>query len=148
MPLRFTVDGGRRLVFTVASGSLRVSDFAAHVQALADAGALEYSQVIDVRSARVDVTSQEHRNFTELIGRMRPGNGSTRTAFVAAGEADPGVARIYDAETAGADPGFRVFRDLPEARRWVLESFGGEVAVARDRARQDPMRPGPPEPTA
>jgi len=135
MGMTFTVEPGRRLVFTVADGPLRVADFAAHVQALADAGALGHSQLIDARSASLDITTNENRNFAELMRRMRAVHGSTRTSFVVSRDLDYGLARMYEGMSADIDPGFRVFRDLTEARQWIFEPLGG--ATQDDRAGQE-----------
>jgi hypothetical protein len=132
MGMTFTVEPGKRLVFTLADGPLRVADFAAHVQALADVGALGHSQLIDARSATLDITARENRNFAELMRRMRAVHGSTRTAFVVSRDLDYGLARMYEGMSAEIDPGFRVFRDLTEGRRWVFEALGGAVRDDRE----------------
>ena len=122
MPIVFTTDPKRRLVETKATGVLGNDEFAAHVRALAARDLLAFPQLIDAREASVETTPADAREFAKLTGRLRAAHGSAKVAFVTSSDATYGILRVYTVVSEEVDPGFRVFRDIDQAREWLQSS--------------------------
>jgi CheY-like chemotaxis protein len=135
MPIIFVVDPIARVVRTVASGSLAAPDFEAHLRIMRSAGLLGYPQLIDALQAEVRLSESEGREFSELINDLRANNEFARTALVTADDAVYDLARRREIISEAHDPGFRVFRRLDEAERWI----GGDV----QKASTDAANPAP-----
>ncbi len=119
MRIIYVVDPIARVVRTVASGSLAAPDFERHVRIMQSAGLLGYPQLIDALQAEVRLSEREVREFSDLIKGLRATIGSARTALVTADDTLYDIARMYQMISEADDHGFRVFRQMDDAERWI-----------------------------
>jgi hypothetical protein len=112
-------EGG--LVTVIVTGTLDRSEAeASAVELLEDPRWRELSFVIwDLREARVFWEGEDVKALVNLI-LARRGTGRLRAAAVTPKDLEFGLARMYGALIEKAPVEFRVFRDMEEARTWIL----------------------------
>ena len=77
------------------------------------------SVVWDFREAGFDLSSPDVRNIAFSVVHDQPTPPPARVAFVTPGDADFGLARMFEVFREDPRTEFRVFRDYDEALRWA-----------------------------
>ena len=123
MPISYHIDEGKGLVVTTATGTLTDSDILQlKARLVADPrwkpGMRELSDVrlID----RLEVTTEGVRQMMMRDRLDAAALASYRLAIVVAHELAYGMARMYQILTEQSIPNVRVFRDLEEAKSWLV----------------------------
>jgi hypothetical protein len=119
MPITFTVDPNTQVIYTTASGDIEPEDLIAHGLKLAQANLLDHPQVVDARSANLELTTIQVQRLVAKTMEFRVGLKPTPVAFITDRDSLYGMFRMYQAMTHDINPGFCVFRDFDEAMNWV-----------------------------
>lgn len=102
------------------SGLLRRRDAEAGAAALWNAPGWSGKSVVwDFRNGRFDLTSAEVQEIAQFILRHQPATPPSRVAFVTPGDADFGLARMFEVFRADPRTDFRVFRRYDDAVDWA-----------------------------
>ena len=120
MPFSLRAEPETGIVIAICSGDLGLSD--------AKKGAAAYWEnpewggrpiVWDFRSARLDVTASEVREFAEFILERQPATPPSKVALVTARDADFGLGRMFETLREHSATQVRVFKDYDEAVSWA-----------------------------
>lgn len=129
MSVEYQIDAGRQVVFTRCFGTITITDLWDTVQHLRNDPAFnpDLRQLIDLSELTgMNATFEEIWHFARDKDGD-PFSGSSRRAVVAPQNFAYGLARMYEASREDRDDGgFRVFRNMAEAREWL----GLDVAAA------------------
>lgn len=122
MSVDYQIDSGQEVVFTRCSGTITVADMWDIGRRLRSDPAFnpDQRQLIDLGEVTGMTVpfDQIYRFAQEKNGD--PFSGSSRRAVVAPQNFAYGIARMYEALREDRDPGgFRVFRTMAEARKWL-----------------------------
>lgn len=120
MSISFVVEPQHQLVRTRYVGPIALRDLAGYVRALVADRLLDHAQLIDARTARLQLTAEETREFAELMASLGAVYGRAPVAFIAADPKSCHVAQRYRELGAGANPAFQVFEDVAAAEVWLL----------------------------
>ena len=153
MPIQFTWDAARAILFTTAEGMVTLTDIITHLDCESDAALLGCPEIFDARDARTNLTPNDVRNLVGQIQMRMKGTQFGPTAVVTTNDVFFGMARMMEilAELDGG-PAFGVFRTLDDALQWLLcgtqpdRALAGAEAV--DRVITCGLRPAPLEPGA
>lgn len=109
------------MIATVGPGTRR-GDYLKMLQSIADANAVGYRKVVDIRFVPLDYKISDFRAFGQSVlawaeAADRPGP----TALIAASEVAQEFARLFN-EHARADRPLRIFSDIDAARAWLDET--------------------------
>ncbi len=119
MPIEFSIDAQRGVVFSTASGVVGRADAMDHMDRLCRHPDFrpEFSQLFDFRQiTELAMSSEEVRQIAER-NIFAP---DSRRAFVVTSDFGFGIARMFGAhrEIAG-ERGIQLFKDVDEARSWL-----------------------------
>jgi len=118
MPARYTIDRDRRLVLSIATGTLTNDDLRRHMGDLTvdpdfDPG---FRQIFDFRAVEeLEATGSVLRD----IRAASPWKEPTRRAFVCTLDVVFGMARMFQMLSDGGPDEIRVFRRMPDALEWL-----------------------------
>jgi len=119
MPVTFTADHATRRILAVATGTLSLDEYLAHVRARAASGVLAYEQVLVMRAATFGFGTAALEPILDAIraGRNEPPQGNT--AIVAVDDATYWLARQFC--SCAELLGYRAerFRSVTEAEEWL-----------------------------
>jgi hypothetical protein len=119
MPMTFTIDPARKVVFTTVSGELTEQDLRDHQEKLLSDPQFnpEYSQLMDATPLKtVRLTSLS----TERLLRTRPFKQSARCAVIAESDLAYGISRMIELHCEARGIPFRGFRKRAEAEAWLF----------------------------
>ncbi len=119
MAITYDVDHNTERVTVIATGDIRIEDWAALVMELAAKSTFAYAQRFDAREAALLLSAEEVRRLVPVIARLREEHGHARTAFVAESDVTFGMARMYATLSADTDSGFMVYRTIEEGDAWL-----------------------------
>lgn len=121
MPFVLTVDHSKKRVTGVASGSITVADIALYVADRVRQGAYSYEQLIDMRSASIDLAPGDSLFARAMEARQQFKAGKIpRTAILATpGTANYGFARQLATQLTFANATVEVFSDPAAAETWL-----------------------------
>ena len=130
MPIRIRVDAGARVRHAVLEGTVDDDELVdAYAGVLADPDFdPTLNDLVDARAVRrVDVTPAGVRRLADLTQQIDRLSLPTKIAIVVPDDSAYDVARMYEALRVSqhAPAEHRVFRDMPEARRWLGLGEGG-----------------------
>ena len=116
-----TVDKGRRLILSNASGTLTDEDVIKYTDWVrSDPTLAEYDMLMDLRGVeQVQVTSEGLRGAAVRIPTRDEAEEHYRIAIVAESDLAFGMSRMYETFRARAVGEVRVFRDISKARAWL-----------------------------
>jgi hypothetical protein len=120
MAFSLDVDHSQRRVRTVAAGPLTCPDLDAYLAALAAAGATDYTELVDARTATIpaEVTFVGVEQAARRLADSARGRGPARVAVVTEVPVTFGVA-CQLAVLAGPACQVRPFRDSVSAAEWL-----------------------------
>jgi len=122
MPMRFTIDPVRKVVFTTVWDEMTEQDVRDHQERLLRDPQFdpEYSQLIDATGLKtVRLTSLS----TDRLLRSRPFGRKARCAVIAESDLAYGISRMVELHCEMQGIPFRGFRKRAEAEAWL---FGAE----------------------
>ena len=122
MPMTYSIDSTRRVVFTTASGVLADRDILAHKEELLADPKLEpgMMELQDVRGiTKVDVTSKGIQHLAVLSDSEKKILGDFKLAIVVSKSLAFGMARVFEAYAGDSLPHVSVFRDMDSAKAWL-----------------------------
>ena len=134
MPISYRVDPARRRVETTITEGYTLADVEAYMDALeADpAYAPDFDRLIDLTATQTLLAPEEVRSLADIV-RGRPASPRSRRALVAAGDAQFGVARMFELYAEGASVSYRAFRDRAAADGWLTHVPAGPDAPPDER---------------
>jgi hypothetical protein len=120
MPIDYTIDREKQLIFETWTGEICANDLAAYwKRLLADAEVLEIRRtVVDLRPSVINFTGKDFSSLIEtIVLPVLNGRGWT-TAIVVGGPTQFGVSRQYQvfAERYSKDS---IFASVEEAEKWI-----------------------------
>ncbi len=120
MAISIEIEADSGLAIISCSGELTLEDARQAAVSLWSApGWSGESAVWDFLMARFELSSSEVRRVAQFILGNQPDPPPSRMAFVAARDAEFGLARMFEVYRAAPGTRFRVFRDLPDAIEWA-----------------------------
>jgi hypothetical protein len=121
MPIEFTIDREHRLILTTASALVNQEVLSDYVQRKAQAGVIDYAELFDARDVTLDLSLSDLQRIADEVraaqGLLKPG----KVAAITNSDFVYGLARAYAALAREDNPHFHIFRDIEEARAWLLE---------------------------
>ncbi len=121
MPVRYTIDHGKRYVEARADGDTGLEDFEDFLDAIVVQGALAYRKLIDSRSAVGKLSDHDIMMLGARMSAYTSGLGRRGAiAFIVATPA-PSSIPMRVINLAPADRPARVFLSEDEARKWLAE---------------------------
>ena len=114
------IDPTRRIATVTASGPITRVDIEAHLTHEHTRGLIVYRELIEARSARPDVSTDDIRQIVDELRGYAADGLVGATAVVVATDYAYGIMRMVQAlaeEVCAIHP----FRDMPEAAAWLLE---------------------------
>jgi hypothetical protein len=121
MPMIFTIDPGRKVVFTSVFDNLTEQDIRDHQERLLQDPQFnpEYSELVDATKLKtVRLTSLS----TDRLVRTRPFGKSARCAVIAESDLAFGISRMIELHCEEQGIPFRGFRNRPEAEAWLFRA--------------------------
>ncbi len=121
MPMTFTIDPTRKVVFTTVSDDLTEQDVREYQEGLLRDPLFnpEYSQLMDATTLKtVRLTSLS----TDRLIRTRPFKRSARCAVIAESDLAFGISRMIELHCEEQGIPFRGFRKRPEAEAWLFRT--------------------------
>jgi hypothetical protein len=82
MPIQFTYDAARGILFTTAEGLVTLADVITHLDRESDAAALGCPEIFDALAARTNLTPDDVRNLVGQIQLRMKGTKFGPTAVV------------------------------------------------------------------
>ncbi len=125
MPISYVIDAERNLVVTTASGTLTNDDVIQLKDRLAQDPGFKpgMSELSDVRSIdHLEVTPAGVRAMVRQDERAATQGASGKLALVVSQDVAYGMARMYQMLTESHTPNVGIFRDIGEARAWLLRA--------------------------
>jgi hypothetical protein len=129
MEVEVSIDGERRIAVVRITGTLDVGELARQAASFVERPDFVPGMpaIFDLRG--LDFASfgaPESRAVAHVNRKLAPRRGAARVAAVVDGDLAFGILRMH--EVLGQSPNLlvRAFRDLEEARRWVMTPFGPE----------------------
>ncbi len=118
MPISYRIDKSLGLVFTTAQAALTRQDILTYFQRLREDPDFNpsYDSLIDLRDL---IEHPMSAGDIETISGDRVFNQESRRAIVAEKDASFGMARTYEMRREAEPDQIKVFRDMPEACRWL-----------------------------
>jgi hypothetical protein len=118
MSLTLTVDHARRRVFTRATGDVTLEQVLAHIREEQNAAGLGYSEVIDARGFRPELTSADVRIIVDTLHQLSKQTSLGPTAVIVDSDVGFGMMRMLQIlmEDVAA---LRPFRQESEATEWL-----------------------------
>ena len=121
MPIKYEIDGGRRLIHTRCVGATTLAEVMDHFQALRSDAAVpeEMNVLLDLSHQTSAPDSAQIKKIAAATGRMREVVQWGALAVVARSDVLFGMSRMLEVM---AEPHFatiRVFRDLAPAEAWL-----------------------------
>jgi hypothetical protein len=123
MPVTCEIDPAAGLVYTTARGLVKIDEV---VQALEAVMAHpdfrpRLNGIADFRAGDVEhIRSDDVRRLASLLARHRDAIGPSRTAVVVSRDVTFGMARMFQAFAEATPVETQVFRNMDEARQWVM----------------------------
>ena len=115
MPVQYSIDRARRIVFTTWNGKVSFEQLRAYLHDLSTDPGFDpsFDQLIDLSEA-----AEIQLNYDTLmaIREVDPFSAESKRAMVAPGDVAYGLGRMYEALKGG---GFTVFRDMETAAAWL-----------------------------
>jgi hypothetical protein len=119
------------ITIATCEGDLDVQDAKAGAEAIwADPVLRGCPVVIDFRQARLSASASEVRALADFILSEQPSKGTPRLAFVASGDLNFGLARMFAAYRDHPSTEVAVFRDFHEAVAWAQAERPGPSPLA------------------
>ena len=119
MPMSFTIDPARKVVFTTVFDELTEQDVKDYQERLLRDPKFnpEYSQLMDATTLKtVRLTSLS----TDRLLRTRPFKRTARCAVIASSDLAFGISRMIELHCEEQGIAFRGFRSRPEAEAWLF----------------------------
>jgi hypothetical protein len=118
MSLAFTVDPAQRRVFTKASGGVTLEEVLAHIRDERDVDGLPYSEIIDGRGARPELTATDVRVIVDALRQLSMRSALGPTAIIVDGDVGYGMMRMLEMLVDDVAV-VRPFRQEREAIEWL-----------------------------
>ena len=137
MPISYRVDPARRRVETTITDEYTLADVEAYMDAVeADpAYAADFDRLIDLTATQTLLAPEEVRSLADIV-RGRPASPRSRRALVAAGDAQFGVARMFELYAEDAPVAYRTFRDRAAADDWLAHARAAPDAPPDERRQK------------
>jgi hypothetical protein len=128
--VKFTYDADpdSQLLRTTANGHLTVKDLKEHALQRFRQGFERYAQILDVREAFLDYSSEEALQLAHFLLELSEGTPPSPTVVVVADDYSFGMARMVSALN-GVNYPLHVVRDMEEAERWIGAAAQGSDAL-------------------
>jgi hypothetical protein len=125
MPMEYAIDPERRLVQTLAWGTLTIEEILGARQRLLADPAFDptFHELMDLTATDAVTFSAEDIRRLASGSVLAPG---VRRAFVVASTANYGLARMFEAYAQANSQFVSVFRDLSAAHAWLAQERGGQ----------------------
>jgi hypothetical protein len=122
MAINVRITHDEQLVIATVAGGTRRRDYLKMLQTIAEAKAVGYRKIVDIRSMPLDYKIADFRAFGQsVLDWARAGGGKLGpTALIAATDMAKEFAGLFN-QHARPDRPLRVFDDLPQARAWLDE---------------------------
>src|SRR5580698_1982773 len=120
MPIRFTYDQQRAILFTTAEGLVTLAEIESHLDQESKARALGCPEIFDASTATTNLTSDDVRSLVRQLLVHKANTHFGPTAFIATNDLLFGMARMISivSELHGG-PKIEVFRTLDAALGWL-----------------------------
>jgi hypothetical protein len=130
MPIRFTYDQQRKILFTTAEGLVSFEDIEKHLDQETAEKALGYPELVDASAAWTNLPSEEVRQIVLRLQAMRRTVQLGPTAIVTTNDMFFGMARMAAilCELQGG-PNVGVFRTFDEGLDWLVTVPSGAGKV-------------------
>jgi hypothetical protein len=128
MSYEYRIDKNERIVYSTLSGELDVDEIIAGLtEALADTDFEPgMSGITDLRSLKWESDQEDLRRLARFMIEHKDRIGRSRSAVVVGGERAYGMTRMFEVFSEQSSLDIGVFRDVKQARSWVLKKAGSE----------------------
>ena len=119
MPVTYRINSSLRMVFSRGEGEVTEAEILDHRRRLRENQDFQpsFSQLVDLRE--VTKAALSHADMRVIASRTNLFNKESRRALVAQNDAVFGLARMYQMLREEGPEKIMVFREMPEARRWL-----------------------------
>ena len=122
MPIHFTFDKEKNILYCVANGTLTPDEF--YNKTLSMTQSSEYSADVrtlwDIRNLDFDIIDTDFQKKLIAIREAIPARGKTKIACVADSDLSFGLTRMYQILSSDLPQELMVFRDFAKAEQWLL----------------------------
>ncbi len=125
MPVTFLLDSEHRAIISTATGMLGRAEILEHLKAKSDAGVLGFAELFDARDVTLDLSVSDLQTIADDVREAMGATERGKTAVVTNNNFIYGIAATYKALTSAQNLEFEVFRQIDDARSWVV---GGRLS--------------------
>jgi len=118
MSLIYEIDRNKNELHVIAEGTIRLSDIQVHLQQEREDLVLPWKELIDGRSAALDLSAGEVRWVVQWLRDLSRSGRLGPTAVVVSNDVSYGIMRMLQVLVEDVCPIYP-FRDLAEAERWL-----------------------------
>ncbi len=120
MPLHWTIESRLQLVLAVAEGDVSKGDIEAYLTMVNGSPSIpEWRKLFDARLGRLALNPQEVNHLGAIIRAADAAQTVGPLAFVMPKSETPELSRLLGFFAAAKRP-MRIFREVAQARRWLL----------------------------
>ena len=128
MSIEFRIDTEEGIVYTTVKGDLGVEDIIAALTEIITHEDFKpgMSGIFDLLASKWESDSDELRRIVRFILENADRIGPSRHAVVVGSDRAYGMSRMFEVFSEETTVDVRIFRDLNEARKWILEGADEE----------------------
>jgi hypothetical protein len=120
MPIRFSYDQERRILFTTAEGVLSLAEILRHLDEEGSARALGYKEIIDACTAKTNLTVEEVRQLERRLEALMRACPFGPTAIISTNDVVYGMFRMLSTlSELRSGPKIGVFRSAEDGLAWL-----------------------------
>jgi hypothetical protein len=121
MPIRFTYDDQKNILFTTAEGLVCYEEVQRHLDAEAAANDLGYREIIDASAASTNITVDQTKELARRLEALMHGAPFGRTAVVTNNDVVFGMTRMLSIlSELWSGPQIEVFRSFDDGLAWLM----------------------------
>ena len=128
MGFEFRIDSEGGIVYSTVEGDLDVEDIIAGLTEIISHEDFDkgMSGIFDLMASKWESEPEDLRRIIRFIFENSERIGPSRCAFVVGSDRAYGMSRMFEVFSEETSVDVRVFRDLDEAKRWIIERAGEE----------------------
>ncbi len=128
MGIEFRIDTEEGIVYTTVKGDLDVDDIIAGLTEIISHEDFKPGMggIFDLLASKWESDPEELRRIVRFIIENTDRIGLSRHAVVVGSDRAYGMSRMFEVFSAATTVDVRIFRDLNEAKRWMIEGANEE----------------------
>lgn len=120
MAIDWTISHAEKLVLATVPAGAKRSDYVTFLAGVADANAVGYRKIVDIRFATLEFKIADVRAYGQIVMTWGKDSKPGPTALIVNSEISSDFAELFR-QYARADRPVRVFTDIEPARAWLDE---------------------------